>query len=126
MNRFLYTQYTIASQWAVLWLACNQLQGRSFQLGPILYYIKLLETKDTISCSTSLYKVTQPKWTARTEHIMWEEEDNDVWLIEADDSWFPDFVIGLEKEVSEEKAITSLNTVEAILNDILNKVCEMS
>ena len=35
---------------------------------------------------------------------MWEEEDNDVWLIEADDSWFPDFVIGLEKEVSEEKA----------------------
>ena len=61
-----------------------------------------------------------------TEHIMWEEEDNDVWLIEADDSWFPDFVIGLEKKVSEEKAITSLNTVEAILNDILNKVCEMS
>ena len=61
---------------------------------------------------------------------MWEEEDNDVWLIEADDSWFPDFIIGLEKKLSEEKAITSLNTedvrynvVEAILNDILNKVC---
>ena len=53
---------------------------------------------------------------------MWEEEDNDVWLIEAE----ADFVIGLEKEVSEEKAITSLNTVETILNDILNKVFEMS
>ena len=57
---------------------------------------------------------------------MWEEEDNDVWLIEADDSWFPDCIIGLEKKLSEEKAITSVNTVEAILNDILNKVCEMS
>ena len=63
---------------------------------------------------------------------MWEEEDNDVWLIEADDSWFL-VIIGLEKKLSEEKHITSLNTedvrynvVEAILNDILNKVCEMS
>ena len=53
---------------------------------------------------------------------MWEEEDNDVWLIEAE----ADFFIGLEKEVLEEKAITSLNTVETILNGILNKVFEMS
>ena len=44
---------------------------------------------------------------------MWEEEDNDVWMIEADNSWFPDVIIGY-------------NFVEAILNDILNKVCEMS
>ena len=70
---------------------CNQLQG------PILYYIKVLETEDIICCSTSLYKVT-----ARTEHIMWEEEDNDVWMIEADDSWFPD-VISME-------SVTRLNS----------------
>ena len=44
---------------------------------------------------------------------MWEEEDNDAWLIESDDSWFPDFIMGYD-------------VVEAILNDILNKVCEMS
>ena len=48
----------------------------------------------------------------RTEDIMWVEED-DVWMKEADDSWFAEIVIGY-------------NVVETILNDILNKVCHMS
>ena len=46
----------------------------------------------------------------RTEDSMWEEEGNDVWMIEADNSWLLDIVIRYE-------------VVAAILNDILIKVC---
>ena len=43
---------------------------------------------------------------------MWEEEYTDTWMIEADDSWFDDF-------------INKLYDVESILDDIIKKVCSI-
>ena len=48
-----------------------------------------------------------------TEHIMWEEENTDSWMIEADDSWFTEFA-------------RKYYVVESILHDIIEKVCSMS
>ena len=56
----------------------------------------------------------------RTDNIVWGEEDDswmseadDFWMTEADDSWFTKFVMAYD-------------IVETILEDILNKVCDMS
>ena len=53
------------------------------------------------------------KLKAMTEHIMWEEEDTDSWMVEADDSWFADFA-------------NKYYVVEYILDDIIKEVCSMS
>ena len=53
------------------------------------------------------------KLQAMTGDITWEEEHTDSWMIEADDSWFADFV-------------NTLYAIESILDDIMQKVCSMS
>ena len=56
----------------------------------------------------------------RTDNIVWGEEDDswmseadNFWMMEANDSWFTKIVIAYD-------------IVETILEDILNKVCDMS
>jgi hypothetical protein len=50
------------------------------------------------------------KWLDRTEYTKWEEEENYLCMIEAEDSWILNIVFPHE-------------VVAAILNDILDKVC---
>ena len=47
------------------------------------------------------------------EDNSWMSEADDFWMMEADDSWFT-------------KIVMAYDIVETILEDILNKVCDMS
>ena len=59
----------------------------------------------------------------RTDDIVWGEED-DSWMSEADDFWM------MKADDSDDSSFTKFfmayDIVETILEDILNKVCDMS
>ena len=80
-----------------------------------IHVVTILRYTTTSTMDRANYKESSQevsKELERTDDIIWGEED-DAWMKEADDSWFTEFVIAYD-------------IVETILEDILNKVCDMS